>query len=287
VTDGVLSRQATIPLPDGDYELRLSVQDTLGLTGAAQVQFIIDNVAPWAATTTPALVSALDGGDVFTTNREAHVYIPPRGLARDAVVHLDPVDPAAVPAHLPDGAVRVAPGYAVGAEGVPLEKTAALDFALPGTAAPPGTRFAIYVAGEGGAWRRLGGTSDASGRIATPFSAAGEFAIFAAPDAASVPAGAIAISLTPRVLDSRGASANSTVQIGFVLERAGTVRVSVYNRAGRRVRVILSGQELGPGSNLVSWNGQDEDHHPVEPGLYLVTVEALGETSTRTLGVVR
>jgi hypothetical protein len=37
----------------------------------------------------------------------------------------------------------------------------------------------------------------------------------------------------------------------------------------------------------VGWNGQDEDHRPVEPGLYLVTVEALGETSTQTLGVVR
>lgn len=288
VTDGVLARLGTRALPDGDYELRLAVQDTLGLNGVARVRFIIDNVEPWAVRTTPALVSALDGGDVYTTNSEAHVYIPPRGLARDAVVHLDPLDPLAVPATLPDGAIRVAPGFAIGTEGVPLEKTAVLDLSVSGATAPPGTRLAIYVAGEGGTWRRLGGTTDAAGaRIATPFSAAGSFAIFAAPEGASAAGGPLAVSLTPRVLSSRGSFANPNVQIGFLLPRAGTVRVTVHNRAGRLVRVVLSGQELGPGTNLVSWNGQDEDRHPVEPGLYLVTVEALGETSTQALGVVR
>jgi hypothetical protein len=288
VTDGVLARLGTRALPDGDYELRLAVQDTLGLTGVARVQFIIDNVEPWAARTTPARVSALDGGDVYTTNREAHVYIPPRGLARDAVVHLDPLDPLTVPATLPDGAIRVAPGFAIGIEGVPLEKTSVLDLSVSGTTAPPGTRLTIYVAGEAGAWRRLGGTTEAAGaRIATPFSAAGSFAIFAAPGESSVAGGSLAVSLTPRVLSSRGSFANSSIQIGFVLARPGTVRVTIHNRAGRLVRVVMSGEELGPGTNLVGWNGQDEDHKPVEPGLYLVTVEALGETSTQTLGVVR
>ena len=288
VTDGVLARVGTTALPDGDYELRLAVQDTLGLIGVAQVRFIIDNVEPWAARTTPALVSALDGGEVFTTHREAHVYIPPRGLARDAVVHLDPLDAPAVPATLPDGAIRVAPGFAVGLEGVPLEKTAILDLSVSGATAPAGTRLAIYVAGNDGAWRRLGGTLDAaSARIATPFSAAGRFALFASPGETSAAGGPLAVSLTPRVLSSRGSLASASVQIGFVLARAGAVRVTVYNRAGRRVRVVTSGQELGPGTNLVSWNGLDEDRHPVEPGLYLVTVEALGETSTQTLGVVR
>jgi hypothetical protein len=287
VTNGVLARVATKALPDGDYELRLAVSDTLGLTGFAQVQFIVDNVPPWASQTTPALVSALDGGDVYTTNREAHVYIPPRGLARDATIHLDPLDTLSVPPTLPDGATRVSPGYAVGTEDVALDKTAVLDLALP-AAARPGTQLAIYVAGAGGAWGRLGGTTDApSARIATPISAAGRFALFAAPIGATLPASSLAVSLTPRVLSSRGSFTSSEIQIGFVLARAATARVTIHNRAGRLVRVLMSGQELGAGTNLVSWNGQDENHHAVEQGLYLVTVEALGETSTQTLGVVR
>ena len=287
VTDGALARLSTNVLPDGDYELRLSVQDTLGLTGVARVTFIIDNVEPWAIQTTPALVSALNGGDVYTTNREAHVYIPPRGLARDAVVHLDPLDPATVPATLPDGAIRVAPGFAVGMEGVPLAKTAVLDLSVSGDVTPPGTRLTIYVAGQDLVWRRLGGTPDAAGaRIATPFSAAGNYAIFAASGEPSL-GGSLALSLTPRVFSSRGPFANPNVRIGFVLARPGTVRVTIHNRAGRLVRVVISGEALGPGTNLVSWDGRDEDHHEVEAGLYLVTVEALGVARTQTLGVVR
>jgi hypothetical protein len=288
VIDGVLARLSTTGLPDGDYELRLAVQDTLGLSGFALVTFIIDNVAPWVAQTTPALVSALDGGDVYTTNNEAHVYIPPRGLARDAVVHLDPLEPFAVPDTLSDGAIRVAPGFAVGMEGVPLVKTAALDLAVTGDAAPPGTRLAIYVAGDGGGWRRLGGTPDAAGaRLATPFSAAGNYAVFAAPAGVSLPGAALTLALTQRVFSSRGPLANPSFRIGFVLARAGTVRVTIHNRAGRLVRVVTSGESLGAGTNLVSWDGRDEDHRDVDAGLYFVTVEALGETRTQTLGVVR
>ena len=288
VVNGPLASLATRPLPDGDYELRLAVQDTLGLTGFAQVTFIVDNVAPYVAQTTPALVSALDGGDVFTTNREAHVYIPPRGLVRDATVHLDPVDPAIVPASLPDGATRVAAGYSVGTEGVPLDKTATLDLEVGGVALAPGQRLAFYAMGSDSVWRRLGGTLDPSGaRLATPISGAGGFAIYAAPaepPEARVP---LTLSLTPRVFSSRGAIATPSVQIGFVLARAATVRVTVHNRAGRLVRVVSSGLALGPGTNLVSWDGRDEDHHDVDSGLYLVTVEALGETKTQTLAVVR
>jgi hypothetical protein len=288
VTDGVLARLATKPLPDGDYELRLAVQDTLGLTGVAQVTFIIDNVAPFAVQTTPALVSALDGGDVYTTNREAHVYIPPRGLARDATVHLDPLDPSAVPATLPDGATRVDAGYAVSIEeDVPLVKTAVFDLAVTGSAAP-GSRLALYFAGADSVWRRLGGTPDAAGaRLATPFSAPGRFAVFASPDGVSAGTASLSLSLTPRIFSSRGALASPTVRIGFVLARAGTVRVTIHNRAGRLVRVVVSGEALGPGSNLVSWDGRDEERHDVDAGLYLVTVEALGETRTQTLAVVR
>jgi ligand-binding sensor domain-containing protein len=287
VVNGVLASLDTKAWPDGDYELRLAVQDTLGLTGTTTVAFIIDNVAPWAAQTTPALVSAQDGGDVYTTNKEAHLYVPPRGLARDATVHLDPLTPADVPATLPDGATRVAPGFAVSTEGVSLTKTAAFDLALGNTPLPPGKRFALYSSAAAGTWQRLGGTLDGSGtRLSTPLSDVGRYAIFAAsPDA--VEGGPLALTLTPRIFSSRGAIATPTVRIGFVLAREGEVRVTIHNRAGRLVRVVMSGETLGPGTNQVSWDGRDEDRRDVDSGLYFVTIEALGERKTQTLGVVR
>ena len=63
--------------------------------------------------------------------------------------------------------------------------------------------------------------------------------------------------------------------------------MTIHNRAGRLVRTVMSGETLGAGANLVSWDGKDEDHRDVDGGLYLVTIEALGETHTQTLGVVR
>lgn len=287
VADGILARFDTRPLADGDYEIRLAVQDTLGLTGVARVRFIVDNVAPWAAQTTPARVSAFTGGDVFTTHSEAHLYIPPRGLPRDAIVHLDPLDPADVPAVLPDGATRLSPGYDVEAEGTSLEKSAVLDLSLAGLTVPAGSRPTLYALGSDALWHHLGGTLDANrSRIATPIDATGRYAIFAR-SAGAEASGPISLSLTPRVLASRGAIASSAVRIGFVLARPSSVRVTIHNRAGRLVRVVISGQTLGAGTNLVSWDGRDDDHHDVEAGLYLVTVEALGETHTQTLAVVR
>jgi ligand-binding sensor domain-containing protein len=297
LTNAVLAQTSTSWLPDGDYELRLSVQDTLGLVGITTLTFIVDNVAPYAAQTSPALVSALDGGEVYTTNREAHVYLPPRALSRDATVRLDPLDAGSVPASLPDGATRIATGFAVhidaneGANSspVPLDKAAVLDLAVTGDVPPPGTRLSLYFAGADSVWRPLGGTVDpASARISTPFNAPGSYALFAAPAGAAVPAtGPLKLTLTPRVLSSRGAIANSSVRIGFVLERSASVRVTIHNRAGRLVREVMSGQTLGAGTNLVSWDGRDEDRHEVDSGLYLVSVEALGETHTQTLAVLR
>ena len=295
VADGVIARLATRDFPDGDYELRLSVQDTLGLIGYDQVTFIIDNVEPFAAQTTPAQVSALSGGDVFTTNRETHVYIPPRGLPQDAIVSLTPLAESAVPATLPDGATLLDPGVAIAmndlqnSQTVPLEKTAILDreVSIATISFPAGTRLAFYFAGSDNVWKRIGGTLDeATNRFATTFTSAGNFAIYAAPADATL-ASPLQLSLTPRVLSSRGQSATPGIKIAFVMARAGSARVTVHNKAGRLLRVVMDGQPLAPGTNLVNWDGHDTDARDVPPGMYFVTVEALGERSSQAVGVVR
>ena len=41
------------------------------------------------------------------------------------------------------------------------------------------------------------------------------------------------------------------------------------------------------GDNVVRWNGRDRDGEIVGNGMYLATVEALGQTKTQVLAVVR
>jgi len=93
--------------------------------------------------------------------------------------------------------------------------------------------------------------------------------------------------VTPRVFSARGSFASEEAAISFTLGRPGPVTVRIYNRAGRLVREVASGQQMNPGANLVRWDGCDSDSNLAEDGLYLVVVEALGRKETRTLAVAR
>jgi flagellar hook assembly protein FlgD len=93
--------------------------------------------------------------------------------------------------------------------------------------------------------------------------------------------------LTPRVFSPSGGFASTSAAISFTLARPASTTVTVFNRAGRRVRSVMSGRPLGTGANLVYWDGRDDAGGVVEDGIYLVGVEALGEVRKRTVAVVR
>ncbi|HEY3215135.1 MAG TPA: two-component regulator propeller domain-containing protein [Candidatus Eisenbacteria bacterium] len=282
VSGGLLATWDTSLLPDGNYELRLAVSDTLGLTGTTQVTVIVDNHAPFAEQTAPARVSAISGGDIYTTNQELHLYFPPHGFDQDAVVS---IVPEAAPDAFPSGATRVLPGYEISWSAASLVKPATLAFSTAGRASAPGT-LAIYFSSDGNAWQRLGGTV-AEEQVSLAVRETGRYALYAE---TAVPSGdrrLSALSFTPRVFSPAGTFANREVGISFTLGRASSVTVRVYNRAGRLVREVASGDPMGPGANLVRWDGRDREGSVVTDGLYLVTVEALGQTRTQTLAVVR
>lgn len=99
--------------------------------------------------------------------------------------------------------------------------------------------------------------------------------------------GLSALSITPRVFSPSGGFAASHAAIGFALGRPGRVTVKIYNRAGRLVSEVISGELLPAGANLVYWDGRDREGEMVEDGMYLVTVEALAQKQVKPLAVVR
>ncbi len=271
---------------DGNYELRLSVADTLGLTGVTLVSVIVDNHAPWANETVPAVVSSANGGDVYTTNGEVHLYFPPRAFAGDTEVNIVALSDSLVPDTLADGAVSAFPGYEISWGGVGLRKPATLEMSC----ADAGPQLTLYVLGGDSTWLRIGGTVDvSSGVISSPLTGPGRYALFLEPPGAGTPgAGALsALSLTPRVFSPSGEFANDHVAIGFTLGRPAALTVKVYNRAGRLVRELMSGEAMGAGATLVKWNGRDSAGEIVGEGLYLVSVEALGHSEVKTVSIVR
>ena len=74
--------------------------------------------------------------------------------------------------------------------------------------------------------------------------------------------------------------------IDYVLERTGSVDLSVYDLRGRRVRSLVSGDRTaGPAAAI--WDGRDELGKTVAAGTYFYRLEVGGQTETRRMVVVR
>jgi ligand-binding sensor domain-containing protein len=286
VVDGGLAPWNTTSFPDGLYDVRVSVRDSLGLVGVTQASVVVDNHAPFADQTTPAKVTAISGGDVFTTNAEVHLYFPPHSFREDAVVVVTPADPELVRA--PGGAARVDPGYEITWSGGPLRKQARLTLSYAGSSPiPPGT-LALYYASDHASWERLGGTVDVGKHvIELGIDRPGSYALFADQGGTLGPRSVSGLSFTPRVFSPAGRYADREVGISFTLGRPASVTVRVYNRAGRLVREVVSGASFSAGSNLVRWDGADRSGRIVPDGIYLVSVEAFGDVDKLPLAVVR
>ena len=133
----------------------------------------------------------------------------------------------------------------------------------------------------------MGGTVSSDGSsISAAIDEEGTYAIYT-DSGVGTGGGLSALSFTPRVFSPSGGFADDEVAIGFTLGRAGPVTVKVYNRAGRLVDELAARLQMNAGANVVRWDGRDGGGAEVPDGLYLVTVDALGETQVQTLAVVR
>jgi ligand-binding sensor domain-containing protein len=285
VTSGMLGIWDTRGLPDGDYELQLSVADTLGLTGVYPVSVVVDNAPPRVYETSGAKVVAGTGGNIYSESGAAHLYLPPHALGEDANVQVDTLREVDLPSR-PAGVGAYVSGYVIEWSNVGLSKAATLEVSVPAGGLGPTGQAAIYVLSAGSAWARVGGTVAGAG-ISTPIRQPGRYGIFLETDAPSGAATLDDLSVTPRVFSPQGTYASDDVALSFSIGRSGPVTVQVYNRAGRLIRSVVSGETMNAGANLVRWNGRDVDGHAVEDGLYLVAVEAFGKRQTKTLAVVR
>jgi ligand-binding sensor domain-containing protein len=285
VEDTLRVQWDTRVLREGNYNLQVEATDSLGLVGTARVTVTVDNAPPYFEVTAPARVGALDGGEVFTTFSEVHLYFPPRAFAADAVVN---VQPSADPPSAGNEFRPLSAGWDIGWDSGDLAKPATLDMGFADTAAvaDPGTR-AIYIQEGNGPWTRLGGTLSGEGRLSATFERPGRYAVFAAGAPTGVDTSPAPLTLTPRAFSPDGAFAAREVAISFKLAQAGPATVRIFNPAGRLVREVLGGASLGPGVNVVRWDGRDSDGRVVDGGLYLVRVEAKDLAQVKTVMVVR
>ena len=79
---------------------------------------------------------------------------------------------------------------------------------------------------------------------------------------------------------------NPKTTIFFVLDEPGIASIRVYDIAGRSVASLPMG-ELGAGQHQVDWNGLDDKGETMASGVYFYSLEALGETHSRRMILVK
>jgi hypothetical protein len=79
----------------------------------------------------------------------------------------------------------------------------------------------------------------------------------------------------------------ASTTLSFSLPAAATVRLAVYDTAGRLVRRLLEHESLGAGAHERVWDGRDEAGHVVAPGIYAYRLEADGRAATRKMLLLR
>jgi aminopeptidase N len=87
--------------------------------------------------------------------------------------------------------------------------------------------------------------------------------------------------LAPRPNPARGRAT-----LDFVLPRSGPARLEVYDVRGARVRTLADGT-FPPGTQRVAWDGSDAQGRRAGPGVYLVRLEAAGQSRTQRLVLLR
>lgn len=79
---------------------------------------------------------------------------------------------------------------------------------------------------------------------------------------------------------------NPSTEIAFTLDRAGDIRLSVYDLAGRRVATIHQGP-MGAGDHTVPWNGKNDAGVAVASGRYNYVLQTSGETLSRSMVLLK
>ncbi len=75
----------------------------------------------------------------------------------------------------------------------------------------------------------------------------------------------------------------TSASIRYDLARSTTVRLGVYDLAGRLVRTLEDGAARGAGTHLATWDGRDAEGSRVSAGVYFARLEAGAFHSTRRM----
>jgi hypothetical protein len=80
---------------------------------------------------------------------------------------------------------------------------------------------------------------------------------------------------------------NPVTSITFALPATGSVRLEAFDVSGRRIAVILDGEQRAAGTHTIAWQGEDRTGRPLPSGTYVLRLQVGSEQATTKVTLVR
>ena len=245
----------------------------------------------WTFSTAGRLEDPARGGRMVNAGGDVELYFPPNALAAGAgEVAIRPLAEADLAAATTqDGSVQLGPAYRIDAGSNPLGKKVTLTMRYSAARAEEHRtrRLGIFQLESNQQWQWVGGTVDADKtHIRTAIDRLGTYAVFAAEPADGVGPAVADLSCQPRILSPRGGGFAARTEISFTLGETTTTSVKIFDMEGHLVRRLVENEPLLPGSNVITWDGRNEEGQVVYEGPYVVLVEAGGKSAKKIVIVV-
>ena len=80
---------------------------------------------------------------------------------------------------------------------------------------------------------------------------------------------------------------NPSTTIRFDLPESATVKVSIYDVAGRLVQTLVASERMNPGLHDAVWNGRDESGQNVAAGVYFYRMETEKFSATKKMTLIK
>ena len=239
---------------------------------------------------TPEKIISQAGGSVISSDGKVSILFPQNAVNEDISVTIDPVANI-----ISLDTNSVSDFYSISPYEINLQKPTVLRIAIPDSFVTNDLKDHHLHIGKinnaSGNIDPLGGTIITVNNIPYLQSELSELGIYAAFKSDSLfqvdSVNTDMIVCQPRIFSPAGSVFEFPhTNILFDLSSSDNVTARIFNLAGKIKRTIKPENSLGPGKNVIVWDGKDFDGSIVPSGLYIVTLESSESVLRTTVGVL-
>ena len=273
-----------LTLPDNyiGNAIKINVSNAADMRGNTMVEEVFFK--------TPEKIISQKGGTVISSDGNVSILFPQNAVSEDVSVSIDMLN-----ADIELDSNSISSYYGIDPENTQLNKPIILRIAIPDEYANSSDNsFPPYIGqinSSSGSVLAIGGSIisvNSIPYIQTQLSAMGMYAAFKSDSSIIVDSIDVEkILCQPRIFSPTGSVFEFPhTNILFDLAETDNVTARIFDLSGKIKRTLKPEQTLGPGNNIIIWNGKDSNGDVVASGLYIVTVESSASMLKTTVGVL-